>query len=271
MKIIIKLSLLVMAIFSIYLVGTQNLVLAEKHQESLIHGYSVDEDQYEINWSSQYVLSVYENDEVKGTVTTYVGVAHSKFSLSSGKKASIVMIKSIINPVKYTYKQKILWWTRNVTEYGVASKLNYTMNFYSRDAEIMDVSPKNQPSSNTYSVGTNLGINASSTPGVNLGVSASQTFTANALKITNESNRHNRKAATSFEYRVSPFRFDWERDSYNFYESEQKASYTVASTRRDLGVLFVTAEFDSVNSTPSHWQNYLSKKSQEVQLIYVYV
>lgn len=272
MKVIKKLLVIILLFVGIAIVFNHP-TQAANDPESSIHGFSVDNGAYTVNWDSRRTLNVYQSGAVKGTITTYVGVAHSNFVLSNGKHVSTIMIRSIVTPKKYTYTEKVLWWTNTITEYGTADELKYTMNFGS--TELMDVDPKNQPTSNTYSIGVNAGLSASTsnggTYGGSLGISASQTFTADALKIYNLSDTSANIASTSYQYQNSVWRWNWERDSYNFYESEQKAAYAVATTSRRYVTLIIYASFNSADATPSYWQNNLTKYSDNSYYASIYV
>lgn len=273
MKALKKVFLFCFVVLGILLISGINKVFAASHPESGLHGFTVDSDSYDIAWDSRRTLNVYQNGSVKGTVTTYVGVAHSKYVISSGKRISTVMVRSIINPKKYTYTKQVLWWTETVTEYGAVDQISYEMDFDT--TELIDVSPKNTPTSNTYSIGVNAGISASTsnggTFGGSLGISASQTFTADALKIINRSDTSSNLAKTSFEYQDSIYRWNWERDSYNFYESEQKAAYSVGVTTRKYYYLIIFAEFNSKDTTPCYFQDNLNKHSSSSYHALIYV
>jgi hypothetical protein len=272
MKVIKKIVILIFLLVG-FMFANSTLTFAATHPESSIHGFTVDDSAYNISWDARRTQNAYQNGAIKGTVTTYVGVARSKFYLSNNKQVSTVMIRSIVTPKKYTYEQKVLWWTNTITEYGMVRELKYSMNFDT--FELLDVSPKNAPTSNNYTIGINAGLSATTANGGSfggsLGISASQTFTANALNVVNLSDTSNNFASTSYRYQISIWRADWQRNSYAFYESEQKAAYAIASNSRAYRYLYIYATFDSADAEPNWWQNILSKNSSTTYAAIIYV
>ena len=273
-RIIVLRVLVIVTMCAIYLSLTPT-AFATNHQESNIHGFQANQDVYNISWGSRRTLNVFRFSQLQGTISTYIGVARSKAPLlSSGKYVTTIMTRSIINPKLITVSRQVLWWTETDYYYGQTNELKYAIDFDGY-AELMDVSPKNQPTSNTYSIGVNAGINASSsnggTVGGSLGVSASQTFVASALNITNLSDTSVDFASTRYSYPASIFRWDWERNSYGHYESEQKAAYSVASSVRNYVPLVISASFTYTTQTPNYWQNFSSSEVSNQQTVYIYI
>lgn len=133
--------------------------------------------------------------------------------------------------------------------------------------EMVDVDPKNTPSTNTYSIGVNTGLNASTsnggTFGGNLGITASTTFTVSALKIINQSISADGIGKTVFKYVKSFWRWEWDRLSYAHYESTQRAAYTVfKSSTRQYKTLIINVKTDAISQEPNYWSNILGYKSQ---------
>jgi len=275
MKNVNKICLVLLFVLTVWSIAGKQNTSAASHPESSIHSFSVETDAYNVNWESRRTLNVYCEGKVKGTITIYVGVARSKFFLSSGKQLSTVMIRAIITPKNYTYTRKVLWWTETVTEYGIIDELSYNMDFQTINAELLDVSPKNTPTSSIYNVGINAGVSGTTANGgsigANLGISASQSFIANALKIINKSDTSVNNAGTLYQYLFSSWRWNWERNSYNFYESEHKAAYSVGLITRQYCYLDVKAVFNSADSEPGWWQNYLGKYNSSLYMAIIYV
>jgi len=249
MRSIVK-KILIIFNFSLFVCLFFNPIFANYHSESSNYGFEVKNNNYEqIKWSKHIKrVSVYQNGKVKGTISLFVGTANSKEKLSDGNDAVTIMIKAIVTPQKYEYSRRVLWWNETVTEYGVIDELTISVDFYYN--QLIDVQPKNNPKGNNYTVGIN-----------SKGISASQSFTQGSLTITNLSNTPKNFASTRFKYNVSMFGWDWERNSYNFYESEQKMTYTISRNIVRGYYIDVHAKFDSVDSRPHWFQDTLNKKS----------
>jgi len=260
MKLILK-RLLIIVNFSVlgFLFGNQAFA-AYHHHESTTHGFNVEAENYNIYWYKKVELEVYEHGVEKGVVTFYIGTATSKAKLSNGKTTTTIMIRAIVTPKKYTYNKKFLWWDQKITEYGIIDELKVYAQFY--DTDLLDVTPKNNPTSNSYTVGISGDSDG-------FGISASRTFTQDALTITNLSRTSDNYAGTRFKYNQSSFRGDWQKNSYAFYESEQAMAYTL-ETKYKIHYIVVYARFNSVDTTPGWYQDRLYKYSSREFGIPVY-
>lgn len=232
--------------------------------ESGVHGFTVDADAYNVNWESRRTQNTYYQGNVTTTVNTYIGIARSKYVISDGRTVATVMVKSIVNPRAFSYTTTFLWITNHHTGYAIMDELSYTAQL--TGFEMVDVDPKNTPSTNTYNIGVNAGLTASTanggTFGGSLGISASTTFTVSALKITNQSISADGLGKTVFEYVDPLWRWEWERLSYAHYESTQRSAYTVfKSSTRQYKTFIINVKTDAISQAPNYWTDFLGFKS----------
>lgn len=212
--------------------------------------FKANTEVYNAKWKEiETIIVTHDNGKTIGIDSFFVGVAYSKFRLSNGKSLSTVMIKGVMTPMKYEYQKKVLWWTETKTEYGMSKQLSFSMPFeYDKDMSktdisLLDVSPKNVPISSSYTVGINFGV--SSEQGeikTEFGISASKTFTQNSLNIINESNTPLKIAKTSYDYQL--VNNSSEALNYVFFETEQRAAYSVSTSNGYYCLFNVFAEFD---------------------------
>ena len=201
-------------------------------------GFQVDLGVYKpVQWYSRSDFYTYYNGKKVGYTAIDWGVTRAK-AKSGGQYTDLIMSRITMqgkgsNRV-YGYSNRLV----------VSSSLNSGQTLF-------QVSPKNNATSKSYTLGLSAGIGSD---GANISFSGEKTFTKNALEVSDETNWEANKPRVRYEYYHDFWTWQNTLDSYCYGRNDQLMAFSIRTNKsKYLARINVEAQFKLFDSEPQGW------------------